>query len=148
MEKKFVRVRSAKDVVVFTLLIFIGVILAVIPGIVEIRYAGYALIAIGAAVACFLKNGYKDVETQERYLEKEYLFPGIMKSTILSALVLSPGAIDISQDGKGQALMLKIYYSKTSGKAFLQLFEFIPHQYEPCSEMYEYEIDKIANLLK
>ncbi len=148
MEKKFVRVRTVKDIVIFTSLIFAGLVLAVIPGIVEIRFAGYAIIAIGTVLACFLKNGYKDVETQEKYYEKEFLFPGIMKSSILSALILSPGSIDLTQDGKGQALMLKMYYSKTSGKAYLQLFEFVPHQYESCSEMYEYEINKVVNLLK
>ena len=71
-----------------------------------------------------------------------------MKSSILSALALSPRSIDLTQEGKGNTLILKMYYSKVSGKAYLQLFEFIPYQYEPCSEMYEYEIDKIANLLK
>ena len=148
MEKKFIRVRSAKDILIFSSLIATGIVLALIMDTAEIHFAGYAFIAIGVLGFCFLKSGYKDVETKEIYFAKEFSFPGNMKSSILSALALSPGAIDLTQDGKGEALMLKMYCSKTSGKAYLQLFEFIPHQYEPCSEMYEYEIDKIANLLK
>ena len=148
MEKKFIRVRSAKDILIFSSLIATGIVLALIMDTAEIHFAGYAFIAIGALGFCFLKSGYKDVETKEIYFAKEFSFPGNMKTSILSALALSPGAIDLAQDGKGEVLMLKVYYSKSSGKAYLQLFEFIPHQYEPCSEMYEYEISKIANLLK
>ena len=148
MEKKFIRVRSAKDILIFSSLIATGIVLALIMDTAEIHFAGYAFIAIGVLGFCFLKSGYNDVETKEIYFAKEFSFPGNMKSSILSALALSPGAIDLTQDGKGEALMLKMYCSKTSGKAYLQLFEFVPHQYEPCSKMYEYEISKIANLLK
>ena len=148
MEKKFIRVRSVNDIVIFSSLIVAGFVLPLIFDTAEICFVGYAFIAIGVLGACFLKSGYKDVETKEIYFAKDFSFPGNMKSSILSALTISPGAIDLTQDGKGEALMLKMYYSKTSGKAYLQLFEFVPHQYEPCSKMYEYEISKIANLLK
>ena len=148
MEKKFIRVRSINDIVLFTLLTAVGCILTLILNSVEIHLVGYVLIVIGVLGICFLKRGYKEIDTQEKYLAKEFLFPGNIKTSLLSALVLSPGKVDLTQDGKGSTLMLKIYYSKAAGKAYLQLFEFIPHQYEPCSEMYEYEISKIANLLK
>ena len=148
MEKKFIKVRSINDILIFTSLTAGGFLLAVVLDAIEIHLAAYVLIAIGVLGLCFLKSGYKDVETKEIYFAKEFSFSANMKSSILSALTISPGAIDLTQDGKGEVLMLKMYYSKTSGKAYLQLFEFIPHQYEPCSEMYEYEIDKIANLLK
>ena len=148
MEKKFISVRSVNDIVIFSSLIVAGFVLPLIFDTAEICFVGYAFIAIGVLGACFLKSGYKDVETQEIYCKKEFTFPGIMKDTILAALALSPRTIDLTQDGKGEALMLKMSCSKTSGKAYLQLFEFVPHQYEPCSKMYEYEISKIANLLK
>ena len=148
MEKKFIKVRSINDIVIFTSLIAGGSILTLIFDTLEIDLAGYALVVIGVLGFCFLKSGYKDIETQEKYLSKDFSFPGNMKTSILSTLALSPGEIDLTQDGKGDTLILKMYYSKVSGKAYLQLFEFIPYQYEPCSEMYEYEIDKIANLLK
>lgn len=148
MEKKFIRVRSIKDVIVFTLLIITGLVLVVIPENIEANLGGYTLIAIGAVLACILKSTYKDIETQKIYLKKEFSFCGEMKAPLLSALDSSPGTIDLSENGKGQVLMLKIYYSKISNKAFLQLFEYVPHQYESCSGVYEFEIDKVANLIK
>ena len=148
MEQRFIKVRSIKDIVKFTSLITIGLVFTVIPEVVEAHLAGYALISIGAVLTFFLKSGFKDIETQEIYFKREFLFSGNMKTSILSAIASSPESIDISQEDKGQELILQMYYGKTSGKAYLQLFEFVPHQYVPCSDVYEYEISKIANLLK
>ena len=148
MEKKFIKVRLINDNVIFTSLIAGGVILTLIFDTLEIDLAGYVLMAIGVLGFCFLKRGYKDIETQEKYLAKDFSFPGNIKTSILSALALSPGEIDLTQDGKGTTLMLKMYDSESSGKAYLQLFEYIPYHYEPCSEMYEHEISRITNLLK
>ena len=148
MEQKFIKVRSIKDIVKFTSLIAIGLILTVISNVVEVYLAGYALISIGVVLGFFLKSGFKDIETQEIYFKKEFSFSENMKTSILSALASSPELIDISQENKGQAIILQMFYGKTSGKAYLQLFEYVPYQYVPCSEVYEYEISKIAYLLK
>lgn len=148
MEHKFVKVRSIKDIVKFTSLIAIGLILTVISNVVEVYLAGYALISIGVVLGFFLKSGFKDIETQEIYFKKEFSFSENMKTSILSALSSSVESIDISQENKGQAIILQMFYGKTSGKAYLQLFEYVPYQYVPCSEVYEYEISKIAYLLK
>ena len=70
-----------------------------------------------------------------------------MKGSIMSALSSTPNSIELSKNGESQALKLELFYSKKSGKAYLQLFEYIPYQYEVCSEIYEYEISKVDKLL-
>ena len=147
MEKIFIRVRSAKDIVIFSLLIIAGCILAVIPGTDTLNLGGYCLIVIGAALALFLKSGYMNVDTKELYARKEFLFPKEMKVAILTALFSNPNSIELSKNGDSQALKLELFYNKTSGKAYLQLFEYIPYQYEVCSEIYEHEISKVDKLL-
>ena len=142
MEKKFIRVRSKKDIIIFTLLIIAGLILAFIPASTGVNLGGYTLIVVGVLLACLLKSSYKNVETQQVYLKKELYFSGKMKTHILSVLNTCRGTIDLSEEGKGQALMLKVYYSPKS-HAYMQLFEFVPHRYEPCSQVCEVnEIDK------
>ena len=148
MEKRIKRVRSVKDITLCTLLIIIGIILAFIPCQGTVHLAGYLLIATGSILAIALKNGYRDVETKETYFKKELSFLGNMKTPILSALSASPEQISLREEGKGQVLLLRIYYGKKSGKAYLQLFEYIPHQYEPCSGVYEYELSRVQALLK
>ena len=148
MENKFIKVHSVKDILTFTAFIITGLVLTAIPEVAEAHLGGYALIATGAVLVFFLKSGFKNIETQDIYIKKDFSFPGEMKNSILSALESSPESIDLSKEGKGEVLMLKAYYSKTSNKAYLQLFEYIPYQYKPCSEIYEYEFKKIANILK
>lgn len=148
MEKKFTCARTGKDIAIFTSLILIGAILAFVPALKEANLGGYTLIVMGILLACLLKSNYKDTETHEKYVKKEFSFPREMKPTILTALLSSPESINLSEEGKGHVLMLRMYYGKTSGKAYLQLFEYVPHQFEPCSEMYEYEACKVSELLR
>lgn len=148
MKKNFIKVRSVRDIVISSLCIIAGCFLVAVPTADSAILTGYALIVLGILLGILLKSDYKDVETKERYNKKEFSFLGNMKNSILSALLSSPGSIQMSEEGKGQVLLLKMYYSKSAGKANLQLFEYVPHQYEPCSEMYEYEIGKVDNLLK
>lgn len=149
MGKNFIRVRSIKDIVVFTTLILVGILLTTLPDAVGANLGGYMLIALGLLLAIVLKTSYRDVATQEIYSKKEFSFLGEMKEPILSALASSnPEAIALSEDGKGQVLKLHLYYSRKTGKAYLQLFEYIPHEYEPCSAQCEFNIGSVAKLLK
>ena len=148
MEKNFIRVRSAKDIKIFSLFIIAGCILALVPNADSLNLGGYSLIVIGVVLALLLKSGYKDVSTKEFFQKKELLFPKEMKASILSALASDSNSIELSKNGESQALKLELFYSKASGKAYLQLFEYIPYQYEMCSEIYEHEISKIGQLLE
>lgn len=148
MEKNFIRVRSAKDIKIFSLFIIAGCILALVPNADSLNLGGYSLIVIGVVLALLLKSGYKDVSTKEFFQKKELLFPKEMKASILSALASDSNSIELSKNGESQALKLELFYSKASGKAYLQPFEYIPYQYEACSEIYEHEISKIGKLLE
>lgn len=148
MEKKFTCARTGRDIAIFTSIILIGAALAFIPSQKEANLGGYTLIALGILLAFLLKSKYKDAETHENYVKKEFSFPREMKPIILTALLTSPDSINLSEEGKGHVLMLRMYYGQHSGKAYLQLFEYVPHQFEPCSEMFEYEACKVTELLR
>lgn len=148
MEKTFIRVRSAKDIVTSSSLIIIGAALLALPTGAGINIAGLCLIFAGIILAFTLKSDYMDAETGERYIKKEHYFQQAMNPVIASALVSSPESIDLREEDKGSSIKLDIYYSKPSGKAYLQLFEYIPHNYEPCSKQYEHEVSRIEKLIK
>ena len=148
MEKTFIRVRSIKDIVIFTSLAIIGIILTALPVGDAAHIAGFFMIFAAAILAFLLKSAYKDVETNEKYLKKERYFQQTMHSAIAAAVTSAPDSIDLSEEDKGNALRLDVYYSKSSGKAFVQLFEYVPYTYQPCSKMYEHEISKVAKLIK
>ena len=125
MEKTLIRVRSIKDIVIFTSLILAGVILMLV-----------------------LKSAYKDTETGMKYQKKEHYFQQAMNASISSALASRPESIDLAEADKGNAVRLDIYFSRSSGMAYLQLFEYVPYKYEPCSKMYEHQLEKVEKLIK
>lgn len=148
MEKTFIRVRSVKDIVIFTSLAIIGIILTVLPYGEAVNIAGFFIIFTAAILLLVLKSGYKDSETNDKYSKKERYFQQTMHSAIAAAVTSAPDSIDLSEEDKGNALRLDVYYSKSSGKAFVQLFEYVPYTYQPCSKMYEHEISKVAKLIQ
>lgn len=148
MEKTFIRVRSVKDIAVFASLIVVGCLLTLLPVGDGLRFAGIALAGIGLVLAFVLKTGYEDIVTGEAYCKGEYFFAQEMKTPLLLAMNSMPETIELSEEDKGNAVRLDAYYSRTSGKAYLQLFEFIPYQYEPCSEMMEYNLYEVRRLIK
>ena len=148
MEKTFIRVHSIKDIVIFISLLILGSILVTVPTGDAVNITGFFLVFAGAILALVLKTGYKDVETNEKYIKKERYFQQAMHTAIADAIASKPDSIDLSQENKGNAIKLDIYFSKATGKAYIQLFEYVPYTYQPCSKMYEYEISKVGKLIK
>lgn len=148
MEKTFVRVRSAKDIAIFVSLIIAGGVLIALPTCAAVNITGFFLIFAGIILALVLKTGYKDMETGVKYQKEEHFFQQTMHAAISAALTADPDSLDLSEEDKGNAVRLDVYYSKASGKAYLQLFEYVPYKYEPCTKVYEYEIAKVGKLIK
>ena len=148
MEKTFIRVHSIKDIIIFASLAIIGIILTALPAGEGTHIAGFFIIVAAAILALVLKSAYKDVETNEKYLKKERYFQQTMHAEISVAIASKPDSVDLSEENKGNAVKLDIYYSKSTGKAYIQLFEYVPYTYQPCSKMYEYEISKVSKLIK
>lgn len=148
MEKEFIRVRSVKDIVIFSTLIIAGAILIALPTGTAVNITGFFLIFAGLILILVMKSDYKDTETGVRYQKKERFFQQAMNAPISSALASKPDSVDLSEEDKGNAVRLDIYFSKTSEKAYLQLFEYVPYKYEPCSKIYEYGIENVQKLIK
>ena len=148
MEKTFIRVHSIKDIVIFISLLILGGILVAVPTSDAVNITGFFLVFAGAILALVLKTGYKDVETSVKYIKKERYFQQAMHAAMADAIASKPDSIDLSQENKGNAIKLDIYFSKASGKAYIQLFEYVPYTYQPCSKIYEYEISKVGKLIK
>ena len=148
MEKTFTRVRSIKDIVIFSSLAIVGIILTALPIGDAAHIAGFFIIFAAGILAFILKSAYKDVETNAKYCKKERYFQQVMHAEIFAAIASKPDSVDLSEENKGNAVKLDIYYSRLTGKAYIQLFEYVPYTYQPCSKMYEYEISKVSKLIK
>ena len=147
MENKFIRVRSVKDIVIFSSLIILGAIFVAMPTSTPVNITGFFMLFAGIILLLVLKTGYKEVETGEKYQKKELYFQQAVRAQLMSAISEKPNYIDLCEEDKGNALKLDFYYSKSSGRAYLQLFEYIPYRYEPCSKIFEYGLEDVDKLL-
>ena len=148
MEKTFIRVRSIKDIIIPVSIAIVGIILTALPIGEAAHIAGFFILFAAGILAFVLKSAYKDADTNKKYLKKERYFQQTIHAEISAAIASKPDSVDLSEEDKGNGLRLDVYYSKSSGKAYLQLFEYVPYTYQPCSKMYEYEISKVSKLIK
>ena len=148
MKNKFIRVRSTKDIIISAALLVLGVALIVFTNIEAANISGYMFVVIGLVLLPVLKTAYRDAETKALYFKKDLYFLREMKDSIIKALESSPEKIDMSQAGKGQVLLLRVYYSKSAARAYMQLSEYVPHEYKPCTEVCVYDISQVEGLLK
>ena len=146
MEREFIRVRSAKDIFTTLILIAAGSIMIALPTSQAVNVAGFFLIFAGLVLGIILKTGYKDTESGINYYKKERFFAQNLRDDISRKIQGNLKGINLAEEDKGNGLRLDIYYSKASGKAFIQLFEYIPYKYEPCSKMYEHSLTDAADL--
>ena len=144
MEKNFVRVRSIKDIIISSSLIIAGCILVSIPSSDSANIAGFFIVVTGLLLAFILKTAYKDSDSGEKFIKKERYFGNEMHDKLKSALAC-PTVLDKNHENRGSSLRLDIYYSKS--KVYVQLFEYVPYKYEPCSSMHEHSFEKANKLI-
>lgn len=145
MENKFTRVRSIKDIVISSILTITGTVLVIIPSSDPLNILGFFTIVTGVLLAFILKTAYRHTESGEKLQKKEFYYSNDMREKLKSALT-SPMDFRHTQESQGSTLRMDVYYNKT--KAYMQLLEYIPYRYEPCSAVHEHNFDKVSNLIK
>lgn len=147
MEKTFDRVRSVKDIAISALILAAGCICIVLPTSTPVNITGFFLIFTGTILFLILRTGYKDISTGERYCKKEWFFSQCEREMIVNAIPSTPHKIDFRNENNGNSIRLDMFYSKDTKKAYLQLFEYVPYKYEPCSRQYEHELENVRSLI-
>lgn len=145
MEKEFIRVRSVKDIITSSSLIICGCALMLLFDSTSVTIAGFFLCIPGLLLAFILKTGYMDMETGDRFAKKERYFSHEQQEMLKSSLSC-PEKLDLSLEDKGSSIRLDVYYNRN--KVYVQLLEYIPHSYEPCSALFEHETPKADKMLR
>ena len=145
MEDKFIRVHSIKDIVISSILTITGTVLVIIPSSDPLNILGFFTIVTGLVLAFILKTAYRHTESGEKLQKKEFYYSNDMREKLKSALT-SPMDFRHKPENQGSTLRMDVYYNKT--KAYMQLLEYIPYRYEPCSAVHEHSFDKVSNLIK
>ena len=147
MENKFIRVRSTRDILISGTSIIIGLALVSLPTSESVNIFGFFLLFAGAILAAVLKTGYKHIETGLKYCKSERYFSHDMHEEIKKKIA-SPDKIAIQEEDKGTSLRLDVYYNKSAGSVYAQLYEYVPYTYEPCSKIYEHTYEVGSKLIE
>ena len=147
MEKEFCRVRSVKDIIIWSFLVSAGCALIAFPTPVSVNILGLLMVMTGMILGFILKTGYRDSESGEMYCKQERFFAKSCKPELEAAIAKTPCKLKPADENQGTGLRLDIYYNRKNGKAYAQLFEYVPYTYEPCSCIYEHDISKVDHLL-
>ena len=145
MEKDFYRVRSMVDIIVTLILLLFGFGFIILPDHEAINVTGMILMLTGIILAFVLKSAYKDISTGEIYSKKERYFAHSKHDQLKHALT-SPASFCTKGENEGNSLRLDVYYNHN--KVYIQLLEYVPYSYEPCSKFYEHDIKSGANYLQ
>ena len=148
MEKNFIRVRSTKDIIICASSVILGAVMVALPTATSINVIGFFMIFTGIILTLILRSAYKDTQTGEKFAKTERFFAQSMKHEITSVLASKPENVNLAEEDKGNGIRLDIYYSRSAVKAYLQLFEYIPYKYEPCTTIYEHELSSVSQLIK
>lgn len=147
MEQRFIKIRSTKNIITFASFILAGILLVLLPNNIGANMGGYTLIVIGIILALILKSDYCDKRSLKRYYKHQLYFGVAQKSELQSAIASNPHTINLSEQNAGQTLRLDIYFSPQANRASMQLFEYVPHEYCPCSEIHDYDLAEIKQLI-
>ena len=148
MEKTFSRVYSAKDITIILTLVIVGSILVLLPTSGSINILGFFMIIAGIILGIFMKTGYKDDETGIRYCKTEHFFASDKRDILKKAITGIPKKEVLSGEDSGNSLRMDIYYSTKSGKAYIQLFEYVPYKYEPFTLMHEHDLKNVTEIIR
>lgn len=146
MDKKFLRVRSAKDMALSGVLVAAGIVCLVIPTPATVNILGAFVTFIGLVLAFVLRTGRKDADTGIRYRKVTKFFSSDMKPEIIQALENGASGFDWSQRESDEGLKVDIFYNRQKDKAFVQCSQYVPYEYVPCSGWYEMSVSRTGNL--
>lgn len=144
MVKNFVRVRSVWDIVISISVIIIGCALMILPDSNGIMIAGFFVFAAGLILLWTMKTAYKDESNGEIFCKKERYFPHSKQEQLMHSLT-SPTHFNTMRENEGNYYRLDVYYNRK--KIYIQLMEYVPYTYEPCTDFYEYNIGDGAKFI-
>ena len=144
MEKNFERVRSKKDILISVSLLILGCGLMLLPNSDSINVTGFIIVLTGIIFSFVLKTAYKDCITGEIYSKKERYFSHSKLNQLLLSLT-TPNKFCTKGENEGSTLRLDVYYNRE--KVYIQLMEYVPYTYEPCTPFYEHDISNGAKFI-
>lgn len=142
MQTEFKSVHTSKDLIISLGLLAIGV------GLFFVNKGVGVVLAIAGVVSLLLyKKGYR-TEGAECYFQKKDLeLNKSCRSSVMDYINGKDVQPELIEGNEGGSVRLVVYYNKTEGLAFAQLFDYQGYDYQPASEMVEIRRPRVDRLI-
>lgn len=145
MKDKFTAVHTAKDIILTSLTLLVGVAMGIF-GQAGMAVLGYTIILCGIFMLIFYKTGHKCADDNKLY-HKLTLYYGLDEFDPLSKMISSDKITKaILPKDKQCQLMLEIYYNQTT--SIFQLFKYVPNTYEVAVDAVKHSAEEAKLFLK
>ena len=145
MNKTIKKARSTYDMGFSAAIIITGALTAGISTSGAITLMGIFFIAVGLVCWFILKSAYIDLETSRKLKKAEVFYPVDYKQNLLNAVMNTPEQLSSFPQSPMNTLKLSIYYNEDD--MYLQLFEYIPCEYKPCTRLVKHKTCDISKLV-
>ena len=146
MEIAIKKSRTTYDILFSSFIIITGLVTCALAQSGAITLMGVFFIVMGIICWLILKSGYSDTSTMQKLTKVELYFPVEHKSSILDAVLNEPQKLDKFPSSKMNSLKLDLYYNDDD--VYMQLFEYIPCSYKPCTKVIKHEAFDLRKLVR
>lgn len=142
MKIDFKSVRTSKDIIISTIVLITG------AGLYFFNAAlGFTIAACGVLLFLFYKNGYKRNAENILFTKKAIDVAAGCRQSIKDFLEGKSNDVEIKEAGQGKAIRLEVYFSKTAGLAYAQLYDFSNYAYEKAMDIVELHSARAEKLI-
>ena len=142
MEINFKKVHTGKDLAISTIVLLAGIGLFFVN-----KGLGICIAVCGLAMFLIYKGGYKKDGQGIVLTKKSEDICKACKCSIVEFLGGKDCIPTVKKGNEGGSIRLDVYYNKTEGVAYAQLFDFCNYTYEPATEVVELKGDKANKLI-
>lgn len=139
------KARTKYDILFTVVILLIGILSCVLSTSGSITLMGVMFIL--AAIVCWfiLKSGFIDTTTSQTLSKSEVFYAVEHKNGILDAVLNNPANLDKYPRCTMNTIKIDIYYNDND--AYMQMYEYIPCDYKPCTKLIKHKMCDVSKLL-
>ena len=110
-----------------------------------ITLMGVFFIIIGLVCWFILKSGYVDARSLKMIAKSEVYFPIEYKQKLIDAVLNNPDYLKDMPRSAMNTMKVDVYHNQQD--LYLQLFEYVPCEYKPCTKLIKHKMCDISQIL-
>ena len=146
MDQTIRKSRTSYDMLFSMVIVFIGIAACAISHSGAITLMGILFIITGIICWMILKSGYVDTTTSRSIKKEEAYFPVEYKQNLIDAVLNNPERLNELPNSPMNTMKVHLFHNDTD--LYLQLFEYIPCEYKPCTKLIKHKMCDLSKLIR